>query len=128
MSALSSDQQAVAASASSVQVAIMFLVKSVIPTESIWTAFIASAAEMTLRQPVPHTRPPPPTLLPEIVHSEADMSAECWKHGGPMTNFGVPPRQEFQGAASTAALHQQPVTPLDAAISFMSTFAHIHVP
>lgn len=75
----------------------MFLVKSVIPTEPIWTAFIASAAELKLRQPVPHTRPRPPALLPEISHPEAHET--CWKHGGPMTNFGVPPRKEFQGAA-----------------------------
>lgn len=74
----------------------MFLVKSVIPTEPIWTAFIASAAELKLRRAVPHTRPAPPSLLPDIVHPESD--EDCWKYGGPMTKYGVPPRKEFQGA------------------------------
>eukprot|EP00892_Ulva_mutabilis_P004537 jgi/Ulvmu1/2455/UM136_0007.1 len=103
------------------KVAIMFLVKSVIPTESIWTAFIASAAELKLRRPVPHTRPHPPTLLPEVTHSEADMSEQCWRHGGPMTNFGVPPRQEFQGkvppavANVTAWIQESCRTPLTGA-------------
>ena len=73
----------------------MFLIKSVIPTESIWTAFIASAAELQLRSSVPHTRPEPPDLLPEIKHP--DTGQNCWNNSGPFYSFGVPPREQFQG-------------------------------
>lgn len=76
----------------------MFLIKSVIPTESIWTAFIASAAEMKLRRPVPHTRPGPPDVLPDIDHPDANEN--CWMYGGPLAKFGVPPREQFQGVLS----------------------------
>lgn len=46
------------------QVALLFLVRHHIPTEPIWTAFMASAAELTLKQHVAPTAPAPPPLLP----------------------------------------------------------------
>lgn len=46
------------------QVALMFLVRDQIPTEPIWTAFIAAAAELSLRHPVPPTAPADPEFLP----------------------------------------------------------------
>jgi hypothetical protein len=65
-------------------VALLFLVKSEIPAEPIWAAFIAAAAELTLRAPVPPTRPAAPRLFPAIKQDARERNATCWAHGGPL--------------------------------------------
>ena len=82
----------------SLQVALMFLVKDQIPTEPLWTAFIASAAELTLRKAVPPTRPLPPDLFPKIPPIREEMKTTCWRHGGVAVPLVVPPRERFGGA------------------------------
>ena len=44
--------------------ALLFLVRNKIPTEPIWAAFIAAAAELTLKLTVPPTAPADPHLFP----------------------------------------------------------------
>lgn len=46
------------------QVALLFLVRNQIPTEPIWSAFIAAAAELSLKHPVPAPAPTDPPFLP----------------------------------------------------------------
>ena len=84
-----------------VQVALMFLVKGEIPTEAIWTAFIASAAELTLRRTVPPTRPSPPQLFPELKADPNQLKSKCWAHGGAIVPLTVPPRPKFKGASAS---------------------------
>jgi hypothetical protein len=78
----------------------MFLVKDQIQTEPIWTAFIASAAELALRKSVPPTRPQPPDLFPRIPPIKDEMKTTCWRHGGVAVPLVVPPRERFDGARS----------------------------
>jgi hypothetical protein len=87
-----------AASTAHPQVALMFLVNGAIPTEAIWTAFIASAAELTLRRSVPPARPGPPALFPELKPDRAQMQTKCWAHGGMVVPLTVSPRKRFKGA------------------------------
>jgi hypothetical protein len=70
------------------QVALLFLVRDDIPTEPIWAAFIAAAAELTLRVQVPPTRPAAPHLFPAIQRNETERKATCWAHGGPLITMG----------------------------------------
>jgi hypothetical protein len=88
-----------------VQVALMFLVKGPIPTEPIWTAFIASAAELELRKRVPPTRPAFPELFPEVDRVESEVNANCWSHGGIAVPLGVPPRPQYTGGLLYVDLH-----------------------
>ena len=86
------------------QVALLFLVKDQIHTEPLWTAFIASAAELTLRKNVPPTRPNPPDLFPKISPIKEEMKTTCWKHGGVAVPLVVPPRERYDGACSRRIL------------------------
>jgi hypothetical protein len=74
------------------QVALLFLVKVRIPTEPIWTAFIASAAELSLVDRVPPPAPRPPTLLP----STRQISGESPQCQG---RYAVPTRVREKGSA-----------------------------
>ena len=56
----------------------MFLVRDRIPTEPIWTAFIAAAAELKLLMHVPPPAPHPTRLLHAISEHTADLNATCW--------------------------------------------------
>ena len=76
----------------------MFLVGETIPTEPIWAAFMASAAELELQKRIPPTRPGPPNLFPEIPRHEAELETTCWRHGGITVPLVVPPRPRFRGA------------------------------
>ena len=80
--------------------ALLFLVKDQIHTEPLWAAFIASAAELTLRKNVPPTRPNPPDLFPKISPIKEEMKTTCWKHGGVAVPLVVPPRERYDGARS----------------------------
>jgi hypothetical protein len=106
------------------QVALLFLVKNSIPTEPIWTAFIASAAELTLRRGIAPTNPRPGTLLPEDVPTEEELNTKCWEHGGILANFGVPPREPFRGPYVTH--HQVTATP--GRVACVRIVAHSHLP
>ena len=75
----------------------MFLVKNQIPTEPIWAAFMASAAELTLRKGIPPTAPKPVELLPEDEPTGEELGTKCWAHGGLFAPFGVPPREKYEG-------------------------------
>jgi hypothetical protein len=86
-----------------VQVALLFLVKGPIPTEPVWTAFIASAAELQLRKEVPPTRPAFPKLFPALPRLDEEVNAKCWRHGGVAVPLGVPPRPQYTGGCP--ALH-----------------------
>lgn len=58
------------------QVAFLFLVVDAIATEPVWAAFIASAAELKLREAVPPTQPSPPPLLPHLTPISANATCE----------------------------------------------------
>lgn len=75
----------------------MFMTPSNIPTEPIWTAFIASAAELTLRKRIPPTQPTPKKLLPKIMPDKKELESTCWKHEGKLMPFGVHPRVSYSG-------------------------------
>ena len=81
----------------SAKVALLFMTNNRIPTEPVWTAFIASAAELTLRKRVPPTQPSLPHLLPPIDSSSEELGTTCWDHGGDLIPFGVQPRESFKG-------------------------------
>ena len=83
--------------AASTQVALLFLSKGPIQTEPIWTAFIASAAELELRKAVPPARPAQPELFPEVPRSQEEVDAKCWGHGGMAVPLVVPPRPQYAG-------------------------------
>lgn len=77
----------------------MFLVKSEIPTEPVWTAFIASAAELTLRRRVPPPRPGLPDLLPKIPPHVDDLKRNCWAYDGDHLYLGVSWWPDYAGAS-----------------------------
>lgn len=83
----------------------MFLVKGKIPTEPIWTAFIAAAAELKLRQAVPPTRPGPPDLFPTIPPHQEERTTKCWAHGGMAVPLVVPPRPQYSGTLGCPFQH-----------------------
>lgn len=84
------------------QVALLFLAQDKIPTEPIWTAFIAAAAEVRRKQRVPPTQPVPAKLLPPIQEDQEELASQCWRHGGPFNTFSSnPPRQPFKGLSQT---------------------------
>lgn len=92
------------------QVALLFLAKGPIQTEPIWTAFIASAAELELRKAVPPARPAQPDMFPEVPRSQEEVDAKCWAHGGMAVPLVVPPRPQYAGAQparSAASLRLQ---------------------
>lgn len=65
------------------QVALTFLVQYEVPSEPVWAAFIAAAAELTLRAAVPPTQPSPPGLLPKIPALGSNTTCEpSWDGGG----------------------------------------------
>eukprot|EP00892_Ulva_mutabilis_P004681 jgi/Ulvmu1/2585/UM014_0036.1 len=93
-----SDGLATDSGSSNASVALLFLVQEEIPTEPIWTAFIAAAAGLQRRQRVPPTQPDPPRLLPKIPEDPIEINSKCWRHGGPFNTFSSnPPRQPFTG-------------------------------
>lgn len=71
------------------QVALLFLARDAIPTEPLWAAFIASAAELSPLVRAPPTRPRPPAPLPPI--SQEDFTPDC--RGG----MPARPREPFLG-------------------------------
>lgn len=83
----------------------MFLVKDKIPTEPIWAAFMASAAELTLRKGIPPTAPKSIELLPADEPTNEELATKCWGHGGMFAPFGVPPREKFEGFGSIRNLN-----------------------
>jgi hypothetical protein len=78
------------------QVALLFLVKDDIPTEPVWTAFFASAAELTLKLEVPSTRPSPPEVFPPVTSKPIDNST-CWRG----LIEGQYKHQEYEGTFKT---------------------------
>jgi hypothetical protein len=79
------------------QMALMFLVNAEIYTEPIWAAFIASAAELTLRRHVPPTRPAPPQLFPDIPEHVKQHNSKCWTHGEPIYRIYEAAKQRSVG-------------------------------
>lgn len=86
--------------------ALLFLAQDQIPTEPIWTAFLAAAAEVRRKQRVPPTQPDPATMLPPIQSDPEELNSQCWKHGGPFNTFSPnPPRNPFKGAPHSHYRH-----------------------
>jgi hypothetical protein len=85
-------------------VALLFLVKDVIPTEPIWTAFIAAAAELRLRTVPPPTPHAPPDWLPEVPLLAKELAAVCWKHSKQAFFAGGSGRPPFLGAQAASAV------------------------
>lgn len=80
------------------QVALLFLAKDVIPTEPIWTAFIAAAAELRLRTVPPLSPHTPSDLLPQVPLIAKELAAVCWKHSKQAFFAGGSGRSPFLGA------------------------------
>jgi hypothetical protein len=78
------------------QVALMFLAVNSIPTEPIWTAFMLSAAEVTLKQNVPAPAPRRPRTLPPP--REQDLQARCMADGQDHGTWAHGQRIKFHGA------------------------------
>ena len=96
------------------QVALLFLVLDQIPTEPVWTAFIASAAELSLRARVPPTQPSLPRLLPPLEANVSNLNASCWSHGQTLT-LHMHPRASHSGSHPTAGASLYP-SPMDSHI------------
>ena len=93
-----------------VQVALLFLVQDRIPTEPIWAAFIASAAELQLKTRVPPTRPKQPDYFAEVEVPPEERELKCWRHGGKVTGRAglMGPKEPYQGAAPVPASKRVP--------------------